>query len=151
MAEIRQLAEGEAPEDANRYLLIETVHEARSKTKCRVTARGYNIDELKRGEFTHAGGAIRQRPFLGEPRRAATQAGLSKRGQQSHLIEPSRDTRAAVSQSPMRPSGCRPVPCLTSASRRVAKIASGRRRSLVAIAIAFPYTAPCCSTSQEET
>jgi hypothetical protein len=53
MAEIRQLAEGEAPEDPNRYLLIETVRAARGKTKYRVTARGYNIDELKSGEFTH--------------------------------------------------------------------------------------------------
>ena len=52
MAEIRQLAE-EAPEDPNRYLLIETVREARGKTTYRVTARGYNIDELKSGEFTH--------------------------------------------------------------------------------------------------
>ena len=47
------LAEGEAPEDPNRYLLIEAVHEARGKTKYRVTARGYNLDGLKRGEFTH--------------------------------------------------------------------------------------------------
>ena len=52
MAEIRELAEGEAPDDPNRYLLIDTVHDARGKTKYRVTARGYNIDELKSGEFT---------------------------------------------------------------------------------------------------
>lgn len=53
MAEIRELAEGEAPDDPYRYLLIDTVHDARGKTKYRVTARGYNIDELKSGEFTH--------------------------------------------------------------------------------------------------
>jgi hypothetical protein len=53
MAEIKQLAEGAAPENLDRYLLIETVHEAHGKTRYRVTARGYNIDELKSGEFTH--------------------------------------------------------------------------------------------------
>ena len=46
-------------------------------------------------------GAMRQRPCSGVPSRAAKQAGLSKRGQQSQSTEPSRETSAAVSQSPM--------------------------------------------------
>ena len=53
MAEIKQLAEGAAPENPDRYLLIETVREANGKVRYRVAARGYNIDELKSGEFTH--------------------------------------------------------------------------------------------------
>ena len=53
MVKIKQLAQGEAPDDPNRYLLIEAVNEPQGKTKYRVTARGYHIDELKSGEFTH--------------------------------------------------------------------------------------------------
>jgi hypothetical protein len=51
---------------------------------------------------TTSRGAMRQRPCSGAPSRAAKHAGLSKRGQQSQSTEPSRDTSAAVSQSPRR-------------------------------------------------
>jgi hypothetical protein len=44
---------------------------------------------------------MRQRPFSGVPSKAAKQAGLSKRGQQSQSIEPCLLTRAAVWQSPI--------------------------------------------------
>ena len=47
-------------------------------------------------------GDILQRPFSGEPSRAAKNAGESKRGKQSQSIEPCCETRAAVSQSPTR-------------------------------------------------
>ena len=52
---------------------------------------------------TRAGatGAIDQRPCSGVPRSAAKQASESKRGQQNQSIEPSRETSAAVRQSPM--------------------------------------------------
>ena len=42
-------------------------------------------------------------PFRASPRIAAKQASESKAGQQSQSIDPSRPTRAAVSQSPIRP------------------------------------------------
>jgi hypothetical protein len=48
-------------------------------------------------------GAMRQRPFLLFPSSAAKQASESKRGQQSQSMEPSLETSAAVSQSPMSP------------------------------------------------
>jgi hypothetical protein len=44
---------------------------------------------------------IRQRPFSGEPNRAAKQAGLSKRGQHNQSIDPVLLTSAAVRQSPI--------------------------------------------------
>ena len=47
-------------------------------------------------------GAIRQRPLSGVPSSAAKQASESNRGQHSQSIEPSRETSAAVSQSPIR-------------------------------------------------
>ena len=46
-------------------------------------------------------GAISQRPLSGEPRRAAKQAGLSKRGQHNQSTDPLRPTSAQVLQSPM--------------------------------------------------
>ena len=46
-------------------------------------------------------GAIRQRPLSGVPSSAAKQASESNRGQHSQSIEPSRETSAAVSQSPI--------------------------------------------------
>ena len=46
-------------------------------------------------------GAIRQRPLSASPSSAAKQASESKRGQHSQSIEPSRETSAAVSQSPI--------------------------------------------------
>ena len=46
-------------------------------------------------------GAIRQRPLSGVPTSAAKQAALSKRGQHSQSIEPSRLTSAALWQSPI--------------------------------------------------
>ena len=49
-----------------------------------------------------ASGAIRQRPLSGVPRSAAKHASESNRGQHSQSIEPSRETSAAVSQSPIR-------------------------------------------------
>ena len=54
-----------------------------------------------RGSFYDATGAISQRPCFSLPRRAAKQASESKAGQHSQSIEPSRPTRAAVSQSPI--------------------------------------------------
>jgi hypothetical protein len=47
-----------------------------------------------------ARGAISHRPCSGEPSKAAKQASESNRGQQNQSIEPSRDTNAAVLQSP---------------------------------------------------
>jgi len=47
-------------------------------------------------------GAIFQRPLQGSPSRAAKQAPESKLGQHSQSMEPSRPTRAAVSQSPIK-------------------------------------------------
>lgn len=47
-------------------------------------------------------GASSQRPCSGALSSAAKQAGLSKRGQHSQSIEPSRATSAAVSQSPIK-------------------------------------------------
>ena len=44
-------------------------------------------------------GPIHQRPFSGDPSRAAKQAGLSKRGQHSQSMEPALLTSAAVRQS----------------------------------------------------
>jgi hypothetical protein len=44
---------------------------------------------------------MRQCPFSGVPTNAAKQAGLSKRGQQSQSMEPSRLTSAALWQSPI--------------------------------------------------
>jgi hypothetical protein len=44
---------------------------------------------------------MRQRPLSGVPTSEAKQAGLSKRGQHSQSIEPSRLTRAALWQSPI--------------------------------------------------
>ena len=46
-------------------------------------------------------GAISQRPCSGEPSSAAKHASESKRGQHSQSIEPSRETSAAVLQSPI--------------------------------------------------
>lgn len=54
---------------------------------------------MRRGS---AAGAMRQRPWSGVPSSAAKQAAESNRGQHSQSIEPSRPTRAAVSQSPIR-------------------------------------------------
>ena len=45
--------------------------------------------------------SISQRPCCGPPRSAAKHAAESKRGQHSQSIDPVRDTRAAVSQSPI--------------------------------------------------
>ena len=45
--------------------------------------------------------SMSQRPFSRPPRRAAKQAGESKRGQHNQSIDPARDTSAAVSQSPI--------------------------------------------------
>jgi hypothetical protein len=45
--------------------------------------------------------SISHRPCSDVPRSAAKHAEESKRGQQSQSIEPARDTRAAVSQSPI--------------------------------------------------
>src|SRR5947207_14339041 len=47
-------------------------------------------------------GVTDQKPLSGLPSRAAKTAPESKRGQHSQSIEPSRPTRAAVSQSPIR-------------------------------------------------
>jgi len=44
---------------------------------------------------------MRQRPLSGVPTIAAKHAGLSKRGQHSQSIEPSRLTSAALRQSPI--------------------------------------------------
>ncbi len=49
-----------------------------------------------------AAGAISQRPLLASPRIAEKHAAESKRGQHSQSMEPSLETKAAVSQSPMR-------------------------------------------------
>ncbi len=46
-------------------------------------------------------GRIDQRPFSGVPSSAAKQADESKRGKQSQSMDPSRETRAAASQSPI--------------------------------------------------
>jgi hypothetical protein len=48
-------------------------------------------------------GAISHRPFRSVPSRAAKQASESKAGQHNQSIEPSRLTKAAVSQSPINP------------------------------------------------
>jgi hypothetical protein len=47
-------------------------------------------------------GATNQRPFSGLPSNAAQHAPLSNRGQHSQSIEPPREMRAAVSQSPTK-------------------------------------------------
>jgi hypothetical protein len=46
-------------------------------------------------------GKIAKRPCSGPPIKAAKQAPESKRGRQSQSIEPRRETRAAVSPSPI--------------------------------------------------
>ena len=56
-----------------------------------------------RGSVTSPAGAISQRPCLEVPSNAAKQASESKAGQHSQSIDPSRPTRAAVSQSPISP------------------------------------------------
>jgi hypothetical protein len=48
-------------------------------------------------------GAMRHRPCLGVPSKAAKQASESNAGQHNQSIEPSRPTSAAVSQSPINP------------------------------------------------
>ena len=49
-----------------------------------------------------AAGRMSQRPFSGEPSKAAKHAAESKRGQHSQSTEPSRATSTAVSQSPTK-------------------------------------------------
>jgi hypothetical protein len=48
-------------------------------------------------------GAISHLPFRGAPSNAAKQASESNAGQHSQSIDPSRPTKAAVSQSPISP------------------------------------------------
>jgi hypothetical protein len=57
--------------------------------------------KARRARITAALGAIFQQPHSSPPRRAAKHAGESKRGQHSQSIEPSRQTKAAVSPSPI--------------------------------------------------
>ncbi len=55
----------------------------------------------RRMERAPSRGARLNRPCSGPPSRAAKQAGESKRGRQSQSMEPRRETRAAVSPSPI--------------------------------------------------
>ena len=69
-----------------------------SKIVSRIIVPGRYCRRMRTGG---SAGAMRQRPLSGVPTRAAKQAGLSKRGQHSQSIEPSRLTRAALWQSPI--------------------------------------------------
>jgi hypothetical protein len=53
------------------------------------------------GNFTGSSGATIQWPLWRFPSKAAKQASESNRGQHNQSIEPSRETSAAVSQSPI--------------------------------------------------
>ena len=70
-----------------------------SNSVSRIIVPGQYCRVILAGEWL---GVIRQRPLSGEPRSAAKQAGLSKRGQQSQSMDPALLIRAAVRQSPIR-------------------------------------------------